>query len=27
VTVVAIGKRDKGLVYLSAGKRLEQTRR
>jgi mRNA interferase RelE/StbE len=27
VTVVAVGKRDKGLVYLSAGKRLERIRR
>jgi mRNA interferase RelE/StbE len=27
VTVVAVGERDKGLVYLSAGKRLERIRR
>jgi mRNA interferase RelE/StbE len=27
VTVVAVGKRDKGLVYLSAGKRIERSRR
>ena len=27
VTVVAVGKRDKGLVYLSAGKRIERGRR
>lgn len=27
VTVIAVGKRDKGLVYLSAGKRIERTRR
>jgi len=27
VIVVAVGKRDKGLVYLSAGKRVERSRR
>jgi mRNA interferase RelE/StbE len=26
VTVVAVGRRDKGLVYLSAGKRLRRSR-
>src|SRR3954469_13271263 len=26
VTVIAVGKRDRGLVYLSAGKRLERSR-
>jgi len=27
VIVVAVGKRDKGLVYLSAGKQVERSRR
>jgi mRNA interferase RelE/StbE len=27
VTVIAVGKRDRGLVYLSAGKRIGQGRR
>lgn len=27
VTVIAVGKRDKGIVYLSAGARIERRRR